>query len=709
MRRLTRITITMFLVFLFLAVGAIGFLAVTVAGMGDIPDIETPQTSTFYDRNGEVITTRFQQNRFEIPLEQIPDELEQAFIAVEDHRFYNHYGIDLQGLVRAVIRNISERRYAEGGSTITQQLAKNLFLTHDKTMARKLQELLLTIQLERRFTKDEILEKYLNTIYFGHGAYGVEAASRTYFGKPAKDLTLGEAAILAGVPRGPAYYSPYLDFDAAKRRQDVVLTRMVAEGFITRSERDEALGQELVLQDRTVTQQQRQLGAYFIEHLIHGQLAEIFPDDPQIVFTGGLRVYTTLDRQAQQAAESAIATFVPATARNDKGEEVKLEAALVAIDPDDGSVLAMVGGRDPSGRGYNQAVAQPGRSPGSAFKVFTFAAALEAGFTPATVRVSEPVSFPLPGQEKPYEPSEYGDRFFGPLRLRQAIANSSNVVAVKTHMEIGPGKSVEMAERLGIPSGKIEPYVSLPLGSFSVSPLEMATAYVPFSNQGIRVEPRFITKIEDSFGRVLYESTPKREVVLDTRVAYLMADMMKTVLQTGTGRALGPVVNRPAAAKTGTSQGNQDAYIVGFTPDLVAAVWVGHGASPMSIRGMTGATFAGPAWANFMREALKGRAARDFARPDGLVAVEICPETGLLHNPLCSLNPVREIFITGTQPTEQCSWPECPHCPPDPRWNWDGGWFRNPFRRTPEPEGPAILPPDNGEIPEDRSDDDDDD
>jgi penicillin-binding protein 2D len=709
MKRLTRFAFTTFLVLFFLSAGAVGILAVTVSGMGDIPEIRTPQTSTFYDKDGEVITTRFQQNRYEIPLEQIPDLLEQAFIAVEDHRFYNHYGIDPQGLLRALIRNISERRYAEGGSTITQQLAKNLFLTHDKTLSRKAQELLLTIQLERRYTKEEILEKYLNTIYFGHGAYGVEAASQTYFGKPARELTLAEAAILAGVPRGPAYYSPYLDFDAAKRRQDVILNRMVAEGYISETERQTALEQELVLQDRTARQEQRQLGAYFIEYLIHGQLAEIFPEEPQIVYTGGLRIYTTLDRQAQQAAEQAIATFVPVTARGENGSDIPLEAALVAIDPDDGSVRAMVGGRDTRGSGYNRAVAQPGRSPGSAFKMFTFAAALEAGHTPATVRVSEPVSIQEVGQDKLYEPTEYSGRFFGPLRMRQAIANSSNVVAVRTHMEIGPEQSVEMAERLGIPTGKILPYASLPLGSFSVSPLEMATAYAPFANAGLRVEPRFITRIEDANGRILYQSSPRREQVLDARVAYLMTDMMKSVLRTGTGRALGPVVNRPAAAKTGTSQGNQDAYIVGYTPQLVAAVWVG-GDQPQRIPGMTGATMAGPAWANFMREALKGREARDFARPGGLVAVEICPETGLLHNPLCSLEPLRELFIAGTQPTEQCSWPECPHCPPDPQWNWDGGWwFRNPFRRNPEPntpEVPEILPPSNGEAEngEDRDD-----
>lgn len=717
MRRLTRISLILFLVVFFSVVGAVGFLAITVAGMGDIPDIETPLTSTFYDRDNGVITTRFEQNRFEVPLEAVPAHLRQAFVAVEDHRFYSHFGIDPQGLFRAVFRNIRERRFAEGGSTITQQLARNLFLTHDKTMTRKLQEMLLTIQLERRFTKDEILEKYLNTIYFGHSSYGVEAAARMYFGKPVAELSLAEAAILAGIPRGPAYYSPYLNFDAAKRRQETVLARMLEEGYISTEERETALAAELVLQDRTAVREQRQLGAHFIDYLIHGELAALFPEDPQIVYRGGLHVYTTLDKQAQQAAENAVTTFVPETVRGENGDAVPLQAALVAIDPQDGSVRALVGGRDFRGGQYNRAVAQPGRPTGSAFKVFTFAAALEAGYTPATVRVSEPVSYELPNQDKPYEPTEYGGRFYGALRMRDAIARSSNVVAVINNMELGPERTVEMAKRLGIVS-PLSPIASLPLGPMSVSPLEMAAAYVPFANQGVRVEPRFITKITDSRGRVLFQSEPAQNPVLDTRIAYLMTDMMKSVLRSpiGTGRALGPIVNRPAAAKTGTSQGNRDAYIVGFTPDLVSAVWVGND-SNLSLPGQTGGGLAGPVWANFMREAHKGLPTRDFARPDGLVSVQICPETGLLHNPRCALGPISELFIAGTEPTEQCRWPDCPHCPPEPQWNWDGGWwFRNPFRnRDPEPQpppeqqteqpedahlpGPDALPPNDGEIP----------
>ncbi|MDW7651741.1 MAG: penicillin-binding protein 1A [Bacillota bacterium] len=672
MRRLTRIAIILFLLGLLATVGAVGFLAVTVAGMEDVPDIETPLTSTFYDRNNEVITTRFEQNRFEVALEDVPTDLVDAFIAVEDHRFYEHHGIDLQGLMRAVIRNLRERRLAEGGSTITQQLARNLFLTHDKTFARKAQEMLLTVQLERKFSKDEILEKYLNTIYFGHSAYGVEAAARTYFGKSVGDLTLGEATILAGIPRGPAYYSPYLNMEAALNRRNVVLARMVDEGHITPAEKEQAAAEELTLQDRGSAQAAQQTGIYFINHLINDELVALFPDNPDIAFRGGLHVYTTLDKAMQQKAEAVVTNedLLPQALTTEAGETVPLEVALVALDPLDGSVRALVGGRDFADSQINMALKK--RSPGSAFKPFTFAAALQAGLTPAAVRVSEPVTFEERGQE-PYEPTEYGANFYGPLIMRNALARSSNIVSVKLHDEIGRDKTVDMAKTLGIKSSLRE-NLSLPLGTSEVTPLEMAAAYAPFANQGMRVEPRFITRITDSSGRVLYQSEPLRNLVLDARIAYQMTDMMKTVMETGTGRNLN--IGRPVAGKTGTSQDHRDSYMVGYTPDLVSAVWIGNLDYQSMGSGQTGSVRAGRVWAEFMRTALAGQPAQDFERPAGLTAVNICPYTGLLHNPDCDLEPVRELFIAGTEPKEQCSWPECPHCPPEPRWNWDGWWFR---------------------------------
>jgi 1A family penicillin-binding protein len=691
-RRITRIATIFFLVGFLTVVGAIGFLTVTVAGMGDIPDVDTPLTSTFYDRNAEVLTTRFEQNRFEVPLDAVPDILSQAFVAVEDHRFYSHHGIDIQGLSRAVVRNIRERRFAEGGSTITQQLAKNLFLTHDKTLTRKAQEMLLTIQLERRFSKDEILEKYLNTIYFGHSAYGVEAASRTYFGKSVGELTLGEAALLAGIPRGPAYYSPILNMDAAKNRRAIVLSRMVEEGYITEAQREEARAEDVVLQDRDEARAAQQTGAYFIDYLITRELSVLFPDDPQIAYRGGLHVHTTLDKAMQQAAEAIVSNedlmppFVtdPAT-----GAQVPLQVALVSMDPQDGAVRALVSGRDFATSQLQMAVLP--RSPGSAFKPFTFAAALEAGLTPNTVRVSEPVSFEERGQ-KPYEPSEYGGRFYGPLVMREAVARSSNIVSVKLHQEIGREKTAEMAERLGISQGRLAPYLSLPLGTSRVSALEMTAAFAPFANQGIRVEPRFITKITDSAGRVLFEFEPQRSLVLDTRIAYQMTDMMKSVFAAPAGTGRGLTIGRPVAGKTGTSNEHKDAYMVGYTPDLVTSVWVGNVDNISMGWGQTGAVRAGRIWAEFMRRVHQGLPVRDFARPGGLVAQEICPHTGLLHNPRCNLDPIRELFIAGTEPTVQCSWPECPHCPPQAQWHWDGGWWFLPRQGSETPPPAQPLP-----------------
>ncbi|MBS4030358.1 MAG: penicillin-binding protein 1A [Clostridiales bacterium] len=678
MRRITRLTIITVLVLAVFAVGSLGFLAYTVAGMDEIPDVEIPLTTTFYDRNNEVITTRFEQNRFEVSLNEVPDFLAEAFLAVEDHRFYSHFGIDLQGLFRAAYRNVRERRFAEGGSTITQQLAKNLFLTHEKTLTRKSQELLLTVQLERKFSKDEILESYLNTIYFGHSAYGVEAAARTYFGKSVGDLTLAESAMLAGIPRGPAFYSPWINFESAKRRQNTVLSRMVEQGFITPGEKEDALTQEIVLQDRTAVRAERQTGAYFIDYLIQRELAILFPNEPEIVNRGGLHVYTTLDKGMQLAAENSAASLLPAQTT----ENGQPQVAIVAMDPENGAVRALVGGRDFRTSQFNRAIPPQqkgqarGRSAGSAFKPFTFAAALENGYTPATVHLSEPVSYQIPGLTDPYEPSEYGGRFYGPLTIRQALARSSNIVAIKTHMDIGPQKTAEMANRLGIESN-LSAVASLPLGTSNVIPLEMAAAYAPFANQGVRVTPQFITRVTDSGGRTLYEFQPERRLVLDPRVAYLMTDMMRDVLRPGgTGSSLGPLLNRPAAAKTGTSEDHRDAYIVGYTPTLVTAVWIGNDDNSTLGWGQTGSRIAGPIWVSFMREALKNTAPQDFVRPEGIVSALICPETGLLHNPQCSLTPINELFIAGTEPTEMCRWPLCPHCPPEQQWHWNGGWFR---------------------------------
>ena len=655
-----------------------------------MPDIQTPLTSTFYDRNGEVIATRFEQNRFAISLSDLPDYVPNAFIAIEDQRFFQHFGIDIRGLVRALFRNLREGRIVEGGSTISQQLARNLFLTHERTLSRKLQEILLTLQLERKYSKEEILEKYLNTIYFGHAAYGIEAAARTYFNKPAKELSLAEAALLAGIPRGPAYYSPYINEDtreAAFRRQKQVLSRMEEEGFITGEEKTAALQQELVFSGREALRSEQYFAAYFIDYLINYEIMaklKIYTADPHIIYRGGLHIYTTLDKKIQEAAENVFANpdILPEAIVNDAGQLVPLQCALVALDPHDGSVLAMMGGRDFKKSQYNRAVNR--RSPGSSFKPITYAAALERGYTAATIRESAPVSFRIPGEREPYEPSEYGERFFGKLTLRRAIVRSSNVIAVKINDEIGPEKTKEMAERLWIKS-PIAPVLSAPLGTSVVTPLEMAAAYAVFANQGTRVEPRFITKITASDGRILYEAGPAvRKQVLDPRIAYILTDIMKGVIAPGgTASSLGPQLDRPAAAKTGTSQGHRDSYIVGFTPELVVSVWVGNDDNLSLGWGQTGSVRAGRVWASFLTQALQGVPPADFSRPPGLREIPICPETGLVQNRRCTLEPIREFFIPGTEPKAHCSWPDCPYSPAEPEWNWNDDWWQNfPFFRN---------------------------
>jgi len=673
LRRLTQVFIKLILLFSLVSAGVLGFLTLTVVGIGDVPEVQPLLTSTFYYQDGQVLATRFEQNRFEVSLADLPPELPKAFIAVEDHRFYRHLGVDPLGLLRAIARNLRAGRLVEGGSTISQQLARNLFLTHERTFLRKMQEALLTLRLERKYTKHEILEKYLNTIYFGHGAYGVEAAARTYFAKPARDLTLAESALLAGIPRGPARYSPKINPEAARNRQTLVLTRMAEEGMITPQQQKEALAEQLIIQERGALRARLQSGLYFVDYLVQ-ELAVLFPDDPQIVFRGGLNIYTTLDRPTQEAAERAQAELKVGFV--DKQGIQQPQVALVAVDPRDGSVRALVGGRDFRQTQLNRVLHRAGRSPGSAFKPFVYAAALEAGFTPANVHTSEPVTYQLPGQSKPYAPIEYGNIFYHiPMTMRVALARSSNVVAVKTLMEnAGPERTLELARRLGIQS-VLQPFPSLAVGAFNVTPLEMALAYAPFANQGFRVKPLFITRITAANGQVLYEKRPALTPVLDPRIAYLMTDMLKSVLQPGgTAAGLGPLLGgRPAAAKTGTSQGHRDSYIVGYAPQLVTAVWVGNDDNSSLGWGATGAQLAGPLWANFMRNALIGAEPADFERPAGLTSRQICPQTGMLHNPRCRTAPIDELFIAGTEAIEQCRWPLCPDCPPEWQWHWDDG------------------------------------
>lgn len=656
-----RLILIALLAFLLSLSGSYGYLVYTLSELETMEPLEPFQTTRIYDGNDNLIAMRYVENRIEVPLEAISAYAINATVAIEDHRFFQHMGFDLSGLGRALLNNLKHRAVGQGGSTISQQLAKNLFLTNERTLARKVREAVYTIHLERQYSKQEILEKYLNTIYYGHSAYGIEAASQTFFGKNAADLTLGEAALLAGLPRGPYLYSPFLNPEAAIERQRVVLNRMAEVGVISASEKAAALEETLTFREPS----QDQISSYFLDLVINGELFRFFNGDLTPVYQGGLEIYTTLDPAMQKIAQEIIAG-IPQQRIDENGIR-QPQGALVAMDPVTGYVKALVGGRDFQETSVNRVLSS--RSPGSSFKPFLYAAALENGATAADKVLCEPVSLTERGID-PYEPTDFGGGFHHrELTMREALESSCNIAAIKTHVEIGREKLVEMAGRLGIGS-HLEPYFSLPLGTIEVSLLELTTAFAPFANGGYRVEPILIRKIVDPRGEVIIENKPRSEPVLDERIAFLVTDMLTGVLQEGgTAAGAASILTRPAAGKSGTSQDSYNAHMVGYTPDLVAGLYIGDD-SKYSLEA-TGGRLAAPLWAEFMEKALANTPPRDFLVPEGISKISLCPECGLRRSPW-SEEPEEwaEYFIDGTEPAEMCTPDSCDNCRPDLWWPW---------------------------------------
>lgn len=600
---------------------------------------EVPEPSRVLDVNGETITLISDENRVPVPLDQVSKYMQDAIVAIEDARFFQHRGIDPVSLVRAMFRNIQAGRIVEGGSTITQQLAKNLYLDPGRNIGRKFQELFLTIQLERTYTKSEILEMYLNEIYFGQGAYGIEAAARTYFQKPARDLGLAESAMLAGVPRGPSIYNPAQDFEAAKARQGVVLDRMVELGMISGEQARQA-GAEPLQPAKTPAIVRK--SPYFVDEIVK-YYEQNYSEGLETLYSGGLSIYTTLDLKMQEAAEKALTRGLARL-------NPDLEGALVALDPKTGQIRAMVGGRDYNKSQLNRVLARS--QPGSTFKPFLYTAAIDLGFTAGTTIVCEPVSFPQAGRED-YMPEDYqGDYHYRPFTLKEALYTSDNVVAVRLNAQLGPEVMAGYAQRMGIDS-PLRPYLSLPLGTSEVTPLEMVRAFGTLANRGIKSEPYFIQRITSGTGQVLEERRPSLTRVLDEKTAYIVTDMLTAVLQPGgTAANSGRNLGRPAAGKTGTTENLREAWFVGYTPDLVAAVYVGYDDKSRAV-GLTGADVAAPIWADFIRGALEGRSPSEFPVPDGVTKVKICADDGLLAGEF-NTRVIEAVFVQGTEPISPC-------------------------------------------------------
>lgn len=593
------------------------------------PSVLPAQTSKIYayDAKGtpQLLTNLFfDQDRVIVPLSYIPTKFRQAVISIEDERFYVHRGVDFKAITRAVFVDIKAGKAAEGASTITQQYVKNAFLTSDKTVERKLKEAVLAYELEKILTKDQILEKYLNTIYFGQSAYGIETAAHTFFGKQAKDLTLAEGALLAGIIRIPNAYSPYTNPEKAKMRRDLVLTKMFEKGYIAKNEFEATIKQPIVL----VPQKPKNIpAAYFVEY-VKQQLIDKYGTN--MVFKGGLRVYTTIDQNMQSSAENSVKKVL-----NRAGDP---SASLVSVDPRNGYIKAMVGGTDFNVQKFNLAV-QSKRQPGSAFKPFVLAAALEKGVSVSKGYASSPVRIKMPGKDWSVRNATEGSGGRS-MNLREAMAKSVNAVFARLIMEVGPEKVVAVAKKMGITS-PVDPFPSIALGGLrvGVSSLEMASAYATFANNGSHHKPVAIVKVTDSSGKVLEEHKPAPVQAVNPTTAYLVTDILKNVIRGGTGRAAS--IGRPAAGKTGTTQNYGDAWFVGYTPHLSTSVWIGYSDSkkPMkNVHGIrvAGGTFPAQIWRLFMNEALSGLPRIDFVRPKGgIYQVKLCVESNKKAGPYC--------------------------------------------------------------------------
>lgn len=642
-RKLSTTAAIAIIVFIVMITGAgLGYLTASIHTMPSLNgEIRPAASSQIFDVNGKLITTVHSvENRLPVTINKIPKDLQNAFIAAEDARFYQHIGIDPRGILRAVWSNVTDRSVSEGGSTITQQLAKNALLTQERTLKRKIQEAVLALQIERQFTKTEILEMYLNQIYFGQGAYGVQAAAHVYFGKNVEDLNLAECSMLAGIPKSPNYYSPLNNLKAAKERQATVLDQMAKYEFLSQDRANQTKKSEIKLTSRAPGTANE--ASYFIDY-VSQLLIEKYGADA--VYKEGLKVYTTLDLDMQRAAEKAM-TQLP-TYRTEANGIKQPQGALVAIEPHTGHIKAMVGGR--GNDQFNRAVLAE-RQPGSAFKPFVYLTALESGMTPATIIDDSPISF------GGWSPMNYDGKYHKQVTLRSALEQSLNVVAVKVAQQVGPEKVLYHAQQMGITTlvtrGNVNDVnLAMALGGLTrgVTPLEIASAYGVLANQGVRAEPVAILKVVDRNGKVLEQYQPRSKAVINERSAYLLTDIMRGVLTRGTGG--GANIGRPAAGKTGTTNDYKDAWFVGFTPDLATAVWMGCD-NEGYLAGITGGAIPATIWHDFMSVALAKTPAHDFVRPSGIVSATISPKDGLIVNDPKNKDAQSEIFIEGTQPTK---------------------------------------------------------
>ena len=643
-----RIFSSMIVVGLLAGIGAAGLLAWLIhesPGVDTLKDYRPSTTTRVYSDRNELIDAFYAEDRRVISIAEVPDVVIKAFVAGEDARFFQHEGLDLVGIARAFVKNMIAGEIVQGGSTITQQVARSLYLSPERTFTRKIREAILAYKIDRYLTKQEILELYLNHIYLGHGAYGIEAAAQSYFGKSARSLTLPEAAMLAGLPKAPSRFSPYVNMERARQRQAYVLTRMQEDGYITPAARDQAMKEPVKL---ISSKPREKIAPYFTEN-VRRYILEKYGSDA--LYREGLEVYTTINVEMQKAANEAVERGLKEMETREKFTPGELQGALLCMDARTGEIKAMVGGRDYRKSEFNRAT-QARRRPGSAFKPFVYTAAFDKGLTPATVILDSPIIFNDSARGE-WKPQNFEHKFFGPTTLRTALTFSRNVVTVKLLQELGLAYVIDYAHNMGIVS-PLTRDLTLALGTSTVTLQEMVRGYGVLASGGRRVEPYFIRKIVDRNGHVLEEQAPQVEQAIDPRVAFLTTSVLQNVVQEGTGERV-KAIGRPVAGKTGTTDDYFDAWFIGYTPSLVAGVWVGFDAEKTMGRSGVGGRAAAPVWLYFMEQALKGTPVEVFAAPEGVVFARIDPKTGLLAGPWTK-DPVFESFLEGTAPRE--------HAPP---------------------------------------------
>lgn len=730
-----------------------------------LKDYHPSLVTRVYDANDLLIAEYFVENRILTPLAAIPENLIQATIAVEDAHFFEHHGLNVEGIVRAMFANLKAGRVVQGGSSITQQVAKQLFLSSERTFSRKIKEAFLSIELERRYTKEQILEVYLNHIYYGHGAYGVEAAAQTYFGKSVTQLTLPEMAMIAGLPKAPTNYSPYNDPERAMGRRAHCLNRMVAVGVVTDSQAEEAKITPFNLVGR---KKPLNKAPWFTEHVRRSVEKKY---GAEALYRGGLTIRTTVDLALQEAAQRAVRAGLDENdkrlgyrgpvghveegetpnwetlnpSRDDLGASIDryalgnrltglvtavdtegatitfadadgyiplvemqwahpvdtdknarwasnvkdattvvrpgdlvevavleeapspnpvapprpfyklaldqtpiIQGALMAIDPRTGHVTAMVGGYDAEASEFNRAT-QAVRQPGSSFKPIIYTAALDNGFSPATVVIDAPIIYDKALTDfAGWKPMNFEQKFFGPTTIREAVTHSRNVVTIKVLEKIGVGTAIRYARKFGVAT-PLDKNLGLALGASPVRLVDMVTAYGTLANNGFRNEPLFVRSVEGPDGAVLEKNDPVGEQVIDPSTAFLMTNIMRGVVEEGTAAKIGHAFDRPIAGKTGTTNNYNDAWFIGYTPDLACGVWVGRDDNTPLGRSETGSRTAIPLWKRFMTEALEKRPAYDFVPTDRIVFARVDKKTGLPTRDVGE-NAIFEAFLDGTQP-----------------------------------------------------------